>query len=71
MQLHRFIGNTAGPVEALQMNRSMFQAAHPGPYIDFVPDGYGPCRAGFRPYRCTDGRIMGVKFWQPDLKDPT
>lgn len=71
MQLHRFYAKTAGQVETLPMNLAMFQAAHPGRYIDFVPDGYGPCRAGFRPYRTDAGQILGVKFWQPDLKDPT
>ncbi|MDY0746564.1 hypothetical protein SNE35_18770 [Paucibacter sp. R3-3] len=26
-----------------------------------LPDGYAPCHEGFRPYRCADGQVIGVK----------
>lgn len=26
-----------------------------------LPDGHAPCHEGFRPYRCADGQVIGVK----------
>jgi len=53
------------------MNEATFRQAYPGRFLDFVPGGYGPCRASYRPYQCASGEVVGVKFHQPSLRDPT
>lgn len=27
-----------------------------------LPDGHPPCHDGFKPYRCADGRVVGVQL---------
>jgi len=72
MQLHRFNRSLAAALpEAVPMNQAMFQAAHGGGFIDFLPPGYSPGRAGYRPYRCASGEVVCVKFHQADMRDPT
>ena len=38
-----------------------FRKAHPGDFVQ-LPEGYEACKAGFRPYRCADGRLIGLKL---------
>jgi len=72
MQIHRFTyDRTAAPAEPLAMNEKTFRQAYPGEFLDFVPSGYSPCRASYRPYQCASGEVVGVKFHQPSLRDPT
>lgn len=37
-----------------------FRRAHGGDFCQ-LPEGHAECLPGFRPYRCADGRVVGVQ----------
>lgn len=68
MKIHNFTSHTQfapprrqHPFEANSCpDLETFKKVNGGDFCT-LPDGHAECHPGFRPYRCADGRIVGVQ----------
>lgn len=77
MQIHHFYRTAhADRARAMQVvclpnvTPDTFITVHGGQWLDAMPDGYEPCRAGFRFWRDQTGEVLGVKFDPSDPRAP-